>query len=109
MKISTNWETNSSVFNCGETVFLIKSDLNNTAYPIIDVDDSTLNSKTGVILHLMESDDAGMGGGPPGSPTMWAKQYIIPTDTRQVKDENDPTVVNTTTVTGTIRIVFRLP
>lgn len=88
----------NTVFNCGETVFLIKSDVSNTAYPIINVDDSTLKSKTDVILHLMESDDPGMGGGPPGSDTMWAKQFVVPTDTTPVKDTNDPTKVNETTV-----------
>lgn len=87
-----------TVFDCGETVFLVKSDVGNTAYPVINVDDSTLKSKTGVIFHLMESDDAGMGGGPPGSDTMWAAKYDIPTDTIPVKDANDPTSINNTTV-----------
>jgi len=87
----------NTVFDCGETVFLIKSDSKNTAFPIINVDNSTLNSKTKVILHLMECDDPGMGGGRPGSETMWAKQYVVPTDTTPVKDANDPTVVNTST------------
>jgi hypothetical protein len=50
------------------------------------------------MLHLMESDDPGMGGGPPGSPTMWAQKYDVPTDTAPVKDANDPTVANETTV-----------
>jgi len=88
----------NTVFNCGETVLLIKSDVNNTAYPIINVDDSLLKSGTNVILHLMESDDPGMGGGRPGTDTMWAKQYVVPTDTTPVKDANDPTAVNSTTV-----------
>jgi hypothetical protein len=88
----------NSVFNCGETVFLIKGAAGNLAYPVINVDDSTITSETGVILHLMESDDPGMGGGPPGSPTMWAQKYDIPTDTTQANDDNDPTVVNATTV-----------
>jgi hypothetical protein len=88
----------NTVFDCGETVFLVKSDVNNTAYPFINVDESTLKSKTGVIFHLMESDDAGMGGGRPGSDTMWAAKYVIPTDTTPKKDANDPTAVNGTTV-----------
>jgi len=87
-----------TVFDCGETVFLVKSDVNNTAYPVLNVNDAKLKSKTGVIFHLMESDDAGMGGGPPGSDTMWAAKYDIPTDTTPVKDANDPTAVNDTTV-----------
>lgn len=88
----------NTVFNTGETVFLIKSDVANTAYPVLTVDNSTLNSATGVLLHLMEADDAGMGGGAPGSPDMWAKEYLVPTDTTPVDDGSDPTVMNETTV-----------
>lgn len=88
----------NTIFNTGETVFLVKSDLANTAYPVLNVDDSTLNSKSGVILHLMEADDAGMGGGAPGSSDMWAKFYEVPVDTTPVDDGSDPTVVADTTM-----------
>ena len=87
-----------TIFNTGETAFLIKSDVAQTAYPVLKVDNSEINSGTGVILHLMEADDAGMGGGAPGSPDMWAKEYKVPTDTTPVKDDSDPTVVGETTV-----------
>jgi hypothetical protein len=85
-------------FNCDKTVFLIKSG-GNAAVPNIIVDDAKLNTKNGIILHLMESDDPGMGGGPPGSDTMWAKEYVVPTVT-PAKDENVTTAVNEETVTA---------
>lgn len=87
-----------TVFDVGETAFLIKSDVAQTAYPVLEVDNSEIKSGTGVILHLMEADDAGMGGGAPGSPDMWAKEYKVPEDTTPVKDGSDPTVVGETTV-----------
>lgn len=81
-----------SVFNTGETAFLIKSDLANTAYPNLVVDGAQVNTKSGVILHLMESDDPGINpnGGGPGSDTMWAPSYTVPVVT-PVKDGNDTT------------------
>jgi len=70
-----------TVFHSGETMFLVKSDTSNVAMPILKVDGATLVSDTGVIYHLMESDDAGMNanGGGPGSDTMWASSYTVPT------------------------------
>lgn len=44
------------VFNTEEAVMMIKS-----SAPIINVDDSQLNSQNGVILHVMVSDDPGSG------------------------------------------------
>lgn len=92
-----------TVVNAGNAVFLVKSDVPNTAYPNIVVDGATLNSKEGIILHLMESDDAGMAGGPPGSDTMWAKEYVIP-EVKPVVDGNkisDP--ANKTNVDATFK------
>lgn len=91
-----------TVFNTGKTVFLIKSDVPNTAVPIIEVENSTLNSESGVILHLMESDDAGMGGGPPGSATMWASEYVVP-EVVPVEDGNDTAAENDTTVLASFK------
>ncbi|MDR0730876.1 MAG: hypothetical protein LBF63_04350 [Treponema sp.] len=83
-------------FDCGKTVFLIKSGVN-IATPTIVVDNAVLKTGTGVILHLMESDDPGMGGGPPGSDTMWATEYVVPTVNPQV-DDNNTTVEDENTV-----------
>jgi hypothetical protein len=96
-------------FDCGKTVFLIKSG-GNIAVPNLVVDNAILKTGTGVILHLMESDDPGMGGGPPGSDTMWATEYVVPTVNPQADDNNTTTenentvkaVFSNMTVTGNI-------
>jgi hypothetical protein len=85
-------------FDCEKTIFLIKSSLNNTAVPNIVVDDAVLDSASGVILHLMESDDPGMGGGPPGSATLWAKEYVVPVVNPQPDPNNNTAVENENTV-----------
>jgi|GEM_PF-361872 len=102
-----------TVFNTGETAFLIKSDLTNPAFPNLVVDGARINASNGVILHLMESDDPGMNlnGGGPGSDTMWNSSYTVP-EVIPVSDDNDITnplaehTVDTTfknmTVTGNI-------
>nr|WP_320131644.1 hypothetical protein [uncultured Holophaga sp.] len=68
-------------FHTGETMFLIKSTSGNLAAPNLVVDNATLKTDSGVLLHLMESDDPGMNasGGGPGSDTMWASSYTVPT------------------------------
>lgn len=45
-----------SEFNTGMTTFLVKA-----CYPVIEVENSVLNSGNGVILQLMDLDDPGMG------------------------------------------------
>ncbi|MBP1627829.1 MAG: hypothetical protein H6Q00_2304 [Holophagaceae bacterium] len=90
-----------TVFHTGETMFLVKSDVSNTAYPILKVDGATLVSDTNVIYHLMESDDAGMGGGAPGSETMWAASYTVPTVVPVHDTSVDTTVVNADTALAT--------
>ena len=66
--------------NVVDTVFFIKSGVpdNNRCYPVIRAEKCTLKSKRGILLHLMQTDDAGMGPGGPGSPDMWAKSYTVP-------------------------------
>jgi hypothetical protein len=47
--------------------------------PTLEVKNCTLASKNGVILHLMENDDAGMGIG--GHDLHWADSYTVPDTT----------------------------
>ncbi len=69
--------------------------------PVLEVKNCTLASKNGVILHLMENDDAGMGIG--GHDLHWADSYTIP-DTTPVPvegwDASDPQA------RSTIRVSF---
>ncbi len=88
-----------TVINSGETSLLIKSDKSNTAYPNIVADGAQLNANNGIILHLMESDDPGMGGGKPGTSAMWASSYTIPkvvpvTDDNNISDPETKTTVH---------------
>lgn len=66
--------------NVGDTVFFIKSGIpdNSCCYPVIRAESCTLKSQRGILLHLMQTDDAGMGTGGPGTPDMWAKSYTVP-------------------------------
>ncbi len=82
--------TDNTVINAGETAFLVKSDTANTAYPNLVVDNAQVHSGTGVILHLMESDDPGINpdGGGPGSDDMWSPSYTVP-EVVPVEDDND--------------------
>jgi hypothetical protein len=82
-----------TVFNCGGTVFVAKSDPEKPCYPVLNVDNAVLNTGNGIILHMMESDDAGMGTGGPGSDNMWADKYVVP-EVKPVKDDNDITDPN---------------
>lgn len=90
-----------TVFHAGETMFLVKSDVSNVAKPILKVDGATLVSDTGVIFHLMESDDAGMGTGGPGTDTMWADSYLVPTVVPVHDDTISTATINSDTVNAT--------
>jgi hypothetical protein len=76
-----------------EALFLIKSSKSQVTYPNIVVDNATLNTKTGVILHLMESDDPGLG----------VSSYTVPTVV-PVTDSNDTT---SSSATGTLHASFK--
>jgi len=93
-----------TVFHSGETMFLVKSDVANTAYPNLEVDGATLSADNGVIFHLMESDDAGMNmsGGGPGSDTMWNSSYTVPVVV-PVVDSSVTSTVNADTVNATFK------
>lgn len=97
--------TDGTVFNTGETAFLIKSDTANTAYPNLVVDGAIVTTENGVILQLMESDDPGMNpnGGGPGSDTMWAKSYTVP----EVIPVLDETNTSSATAEGTVDATFK--
>ncbi len=72
-------------------VFLIKAIEGNMfgrvmppSSPTLEVSRAKLSSKGGVILHLMENDDAGMGIG--GHDLHWADSYTVPDTTPVVVD-----------------------
>lgn len=52
--------------------------------PTIDLKNCTMHSKNGVLFHLMENDDAGMGIG--GHDLHWADSYTVPDTTPVVID-----------------------
>lgn len=89
-----------TVLNAGDTVFLIKSsdEERNRCYPVIHARKCNIISKRGIIAHMMQSDDPGMGTGKTGTPEMWAPEYVVPSVVHGAYSAAVETENSTTTV-----------
>ena len=88
-------------FHTGEAVFMIKSQggfggpgnmFNPGLDPKIIAEGAVLRSDNGVILHLCESDDPGMGKF--GHDKFWAEYYEVPTPAPEAFEGHDPSDEN---------------